>query len=59
MDEMFIPLPLRILGVVVFAGGVLGIWRARGRSAKRKPFATALLTFAIAAIGLTMMLAGW
>ena len=58
MDKMFIPLPLWILAIVVLMGGLLGIWRARGRSAKRKWFAGALLLFAIAAVGYMVMLAG-
>ncbi len=59
MDGMVIPLPLQILAVVVLMGGVLGVWRARGRGAKRKWFASALLLFAIAAVGYMMMIAGW
>lgn len=59
MDGMYIPLPLRILAVVVLMGGLLGVWRVRGQSAQMKWLAGALLLIAIAAVGLMMMLAGW
>ena len=59
MDGWYIPLPLRLLAGVVLIVGLLGMWRARDRSAKAMWFAVMLLLFGIAAVGITMMFGAW
>ena len=58
MDGLYIPLPLQLLAGGLLMGGLLGVWRARGGGAKGLLFAAMLMFFGIAAVGLTMMLAG-
>lgn len=54
MDDFFIPLPLRVLTVVVLSGAMWGVWRARGRSANTKWVAAMLVLFAVASVGLML-----